>query len=446
MIDDLSAARPTQPVILSGNFWPNPRFEVGTNLDTPGGIPANWTPAGSDIAVCQVTTNIYGSPTHALALIDLNTNGYGEWDAELALSNNAAPLDVLDIQYSALYSVTNGQMRLSVLFFDAASNVLAQTDFNVSGQSTGWQTALKNSTFTLEQQQVLVPNNAVKMRIAAVSGGPDLTTGVLFIDDLSVARRLMPSTVLAGNFFPNPTFEDGSQLDNPNLGVPSGGWQQGGNNSSIDQVTTNNFVSPTHSLALLDNDANGYGEWYTFVNLAGLLSDLDAVDIQWFQIYSVTNGNMRLSFAFLDSGGNALASKDFNTSSGQSAGWAGSISASPFEQQFQRLEVPAGATQLRVNFASGGSVGVTGVMVIDDLSVRLSKPAITGGTLDSTGFTVTWNSMSSKTYTVQFSKTIGLSATWTLLTTGLTSGGLTTSYVDAANLGQSQGFYRVIQE
>jgi hypothetical protein len=446
MVDDLSVARPTQPVILTGNFWPNPRFELGTDLDATNGLPSGWVCSGSDLSVCQVTTNNYGSPRHALALIDLNTNAYAEWDSEVLLPGIAQPLDVLDLQYSELHSVTNGQMRLSALFYDTASNVVAQSDFDMSSQSAGWQGGISRSTFTLQKQQLLVPNNAARLRLALASGGDDLTTGIAVIDDLSVAKRLMPPSVLAGNFFPNPTFEDGSQLDDPALGLPSGGWQSGGNNPSINQVTTNNSVSPNHALALVDDDPNAYGEWYTFVNLAGLVTNLDAVDIQWFQIYSTTNGPMRLSFAFLDSGANVLASKDFNTASGgQSAGWNGSLSTSSFEPQFQRLEVPAGATQLRVNFASGGSLGVTGLMVIDDLSVRLSRPLITAGSIDASGFTLTWNSMSSKTYKVLFSKSVGPAATWTTLTAGLTSGGLTTSYVDTAFSGQA-GFYRVIQE
>ena len=126
-------------------------------------------------------------------------------------------------------------MRLSVLFFDANSNVLAATDFNVTGQSSGWAGAIAGSTFTLETQQVLVPANSVRMRFALVSGGPELATGVLVIDDLSAAVHFvppLPPTVLAGNFFPNPTFEEGVQLDNPTLGIPAGGWNRGGSSSS----------------------------------------------------------------------------------------------------------------------------------------------------------------------------------------------------------------------
>jgi hypothetical protein len=452
MIDDLSIALPQAPAILPGNFWPNPTFEAGTNLNQTNGTPTGWVRNGDDPTICQVTTNSYTSPTHALAVIDNETNNYGEWDADLALtSSNAVPSDLIDIQYSALYSVTNGPMRLSVLFFDVNSNVLAATDFNVTGQSGGWAGAIAGSTFTLETQQVLVPANSVRMRFSLVSGGPELATGVLVIDDLSAAVHVvppLPPTVLAGNFFPNPTFEEGVQLDNPTLGIPAGGWLRGGSSSLIDQVTTNNSTSPTHSLELLDNDPLNYGEWYMFFSLSGLVTDNDAVDIQWFQLYSITNGNMRLSFAFLDSGNNTLFSVDYNTSpNGTNAGWQGSAGPpSTFEQQFQRLAVPVGTTQLRVNFASGGASAVTGVMLIDDLSVRLSLPQITGIAPQSGGYNLTWNSMASKNYTVQFTSTLSGTPTWTPLATGISGGFPTTSYLDMASHGGNQGYYRILQQ
>ena len=448
LIDDLSVAAPPPP-LLTGNFWPNPMFEIGTNLNRTNGLPANWIASGSDTGICQITTNNYISPTHALALIDGNTNGYAEWDSDLVLSTNASPGDLLDIQYSELFSITNGPMRLTVLFFNATSNVVGQSDFTVSGQSLGWQGSIAGSTFDLQKQQVLVPNTSVRIRLSLVSGGPSLATGVFVVDNLSVARHFVPPpppTVHSGTFFPNPTFEQGAQLDNPALALPTGGWQRGGSDASIDQVTTNNSVSPTHSLSLLDNNNNGYGEWYMFVNLAGLVSDSDAVDIQWFQLYSTTNGSMRLSFAFLDTNNSTVSSMDFGAT-GQSSGWNGSVDSSTFERQFQRLEVPVGTAQLRVNFASGGASDVTGTMVVDDLSVRLSKPFITGLDLSaSPNGNLTWFSMASKTYTVQFASALGSPTVWTSLTTGLPGAGLTTSYLDIATHAGKAGFYRVIQE
>jgi hypothetical protein len=456
LIDDLSVAPALPPppptALLTNNFWPNPKFELGSNLDQTNGTPDGWVRAGTDPAICQVITNNFTSPTHALAVIDNETNNFGEWDADLVLSStNATPLQLVDIQYEALYSITNGPMRVSVLFFDAKTNLLRQTDFNLTGQSVGWQGTTASSTFSVQNQQVLVPPGSVRMRFSLVSGGTALATGVLVIDDLSVAVHPLPPTVLSGNFFPDPTFEAGILLDNSSLGIPSGGWSRGGSSPSMDLVTTNNSVSPTHALELLDNDVNNYGEWYlsSLVQLAGLAAANDVLDIQWFQLYSVTNGTMRLSIAFLSSTGNQLANTDFNTSPGNSSGWAGTVAASSFERQFHRLIVPAGAKQLRANFASGGASSVTGVFVIDDLSIRLTRPVITDVTLDSSGINLTWNSAPGKTYTVLFTSALGGINAWMPLTTNLppsSADGLTATYVDTTAPAGNQGFYWVKQE
>jgi hypothetical protein len=262
----------------------------------------------------------------------------------------------------------------------------------------------------------------------------------MVIDDLSVT--LHPPTVLAGNFFPNPTFENGDNLDNPTAALPAGNWSRGGSDGSIDQVSTVNSVSPTHSLSLVDNNASGYGEWYGYFTLSGVGTD-DVLDVQWFQLYDIADGSMRLSFRFTDAVNGELGSGvDFNAN-GQTPGWLGTLATSPFERRNERLVAPAGTAKLRVNFASGGSELVTGTMLIDDLSVRLSKPIITEYGFQPGGFNLTWDSMPSKTYTVLFGSTLGSLAP---LTTGLASGGLTTSYLDTATHAGNAGFYRVIQE
>ncbi|HVU27003.1 MAG TPA: hypothetical protein VHG71_04620 [Verrucomicrobiae bacterium] len=445
LIDDLSIATPPMPALLTNNFWPNPTFESGQNLDQTNGVPTGWVAAGDDLSICQVTTNAYSSSTHALAVIDDNDNGYAEWDADFVLGTNAGPGDTLNIQWSELYSITNGPMRVSVLFFDAQTNQLSETDANSTGNSSGWSGQITGSTLSLRNEQVMIPHGAAILRISLVSGGSESATGVYVIDDLSVARAAYPATVLSYNFFPNPTFENGVQLDNPTVAIPTGGWQRGGT-AGIDQVLTNNSVSPSHALALVDNDIANYGEWYMTINTAGYISDNDAIDIQWYQIYSVTNGNMRLSFAFLDSGGNTLAAQDFNTdSSTNSPGWTGDLASSPFQRQFQRLAVPAGTAQIRVNFASGGASTVTGVMLIDDLSIRLSLPQITGIVPQAGGYNVIWNSMASKMYSVLFSSALGTGANWSVIATNLPGTGLSTSNLDLATPG-NQGFYQVIQQ
>jgi hypothetical protein len=195
-------------------------------------------------------------------------------------------------------------------------------------------------------------------------------------------------------------------------------------------------------LALLDNNETGYGEWYGFLTLSGVVPG-DVLDLQWYQLYSVSNGGpMRLTFAFTDAGNGQLESHDFNVN-GDSPGWLGSVAGSPFERVIQRLVVPAGTVKLRVNLASGGSSTVMGLMLIDDLSVALFKPRITGLLPQVGSYELTWDSVAGKTYTVQFGSTVGSLAP---LATGLPSDGLSTTYSDTSIHTGNAGLYRVIQE
>lgn len=450
VIDDLSVALSPRADLLPGNFWVNSTFELGNSLDQTNGTPSNWNRGGGDTSIDQVITNKFTSPTHALALIDGNTNdnGYGEWYSDVSLSGNAAPGDTLNVQWFELYSLSGPEMRLSFLFFDAAEAQVGETIHFVTGgtNSPGWVSTIEDSSFTKRTATLAVPGGAVRMRAALVSGGSPTVAGIMIIDDLSVS--VVPPTVMSGNFFPNPTFELGLQMDDPLFGAPSGGWQRGGSSSSIDQVLTTNAVSPTHSLALVDNDPANYGEWYLFQNVEGLLAEGDVLDVQWFQIYDTAEGNMRLSFAFLDAENATLANRDFNVS-GQSPGWTGSPTNSSFERQLQRLVVPAGTTQMRVNFASGGSTSVTGTMLIDDLSVRVSQLMITSIMVDDTGVNLIWNSLPTKTYTVLFAEDLSDNPTWTPLQTGIAPDsvdGLTATYLDSAAHSGNHGYYRIQQE
>ena len=261
----------------------------------------------------------------------------------------------------------------------------------------------------------------------------------MVVDDVSVA--LHPVTVQAGNLFPNPSFEEGDQLDNPKAALPAGIWARGGSDGTIDQVSTARSVTASHSLAVVDNNENGYGEWYGFLTLPGIVAG-DALELQWFQLYSVTNGSMRLTFAFTDANNSQLAGHDFNVTD-QSPGWLGTIAASPFEKQNQRLVVPDGTVKLRVNLASGGSSSVTGLLLVDDLSVRIAKPDITGFAIDPEGFKLTWDGVPGRTYAVQFSANL---SSWTSIASSVPADGASTSYVDKLVHAGTYGFYRVVRE
>src|SRR5882672_9124929 len=76
--------------LLTNNFWVNPFFEIGSNLDQTDGTVSNWNRGGGDPTICQVITNNFVSSTHALAVVDANSgsSGYGEWYSDVVLSGH----------------------------------------------------------------------------------------------------------------------------------------------------------------------------------------------------------------------------------------------------------------------------------------------------------------------------------------------------------------------
>ena len=82
------------------------------------------------------------------------------------------------------------------------------------------------------------------MRVSLVSGGALSVTGTMLVDDFSVAVEPAAPTLLFGTVWPNGAFEEGANLDQPANGLPTG-WQRGGNDVTIDVVTTENSASST---------------------------------------------------------------------------------------------------------------------------------------------------------------------------------------------------------
>src|SRR5687767_4365238 len=159
-------------------------------------------------------------------------------------------------------------MRLTRLFLDLTNSVVGESHFVARSASTGWKGTIAGSTFARRNEKVAVPTGARTLRASLVSGGPATSRGVMLIDNLSVAPETNQPVVLFGNFWSNPGFEEGTDLNNPNLALPSG-WNRGGADVSIDRVITEAFTSSTHALAVVDTKTDTFGEWYQFLDLAG---------------------------------------------------------------------------------------------------------------------------------------------------------------------------------
>ncbi len=346
-----AAVAPTPPTLLFGNLSPNGSFEDGTNLDQTTGLPTGWQRGGSDAAIDVVTTENSSSSQHALAVYDNNATGYGEWYAKVDLAGRANGGDLLNFQWFELFNVAaGGEMRLTVLFRDANDVLLKEQHYLATNQSSGWNGGVACSLFTKRNEQLTVPAGATQLQVSLASGGAPEATGVMVIDDFSIAKPLPPPLILANNFWPNPTFEDGAQLDNTTAGLPTG-WNRGGSDSRGDVVFHDKATSPTHALALVDTNANGYSEWYASTSLVGIATSGASLDIQWQQAYD-TSGQMRLTVRFFDAADVDLGHSDFSVN-GQSPDWTGDLATSPFEKRNERILVPDTAARIQIGIASG---------------------------------------------------------------------------------------------
>jgi hypothetical protein len=472
LLDNLSmAVGATMPTLLFGTIWPNGAFEEGAGLDQSAtGVPTGWQRGGNDSSIDMITKQNSASSTHALAVNDTNAAGYGEWYANTDLTGRAAAGDVLNLQWFELFNVNaGGEMRVTVLFWDANNTLLGEKHYVAKGQSSGWSGDLACSTFTKRNEQLTVPAKAARMQVSLVSGGPPATTGLMVIDDFSIAKTLPPPMILAGNFWSNPTFEEGAQLDNSTAGLPAG-WNRGGSDSRGDVILHDKATSPSHALALIDTNATGYSEWYASLSLVGKASGGDSLDVQWQQVFDTT-GTMRLTILFFDLAGTVVGQNNF-TVNGQSADWSGDLATSPFEMRTERIEVPAGAERMQIGLASGGGAEVTGTIVIDDLSVAtVSSDSDGDGMLDvaeeiagtnpldpnsvlkiaaltreTTGANrVSWSSVLGKNYALEFAR-LPVSSDFVAVIGADSvpaSNGATTSYTDVTARTTGAGYYRV---
>ncbi|MEO8353234.1 MAG: PEP-CTERM sorting domain-containing protein [Chthoniobacteraceae bacterium] len=179
--------------VAADNFWPNPTFELGTDLDLPTGTPDFWNRGGDDGSILQSSTENSVSPTHSLAINKPIEGPYGEWYSDLSLVGLAVFGDTVNLHWHEIYSISGGEMRLTVRFLDAGGNG-PDNHFVVSGDSSGWAGSAAGSTFTVRDEPLVINTlDAITMRIQLVSGGGNTTTGIYLIDDLVVVPE--PSSI-----------------------------------------------------------------------------------------------------------------------------------------------------------------------------------------------------------------------------------------------------------
>ncbi len=193
--------------VPAGNFWHNPTFESGTDLNLATGTPDNWNRGGADGTILQVSTANSVSASHSLGIIKPIAGAYGEWYSDFAIAGFANAGDQLALHWHEMFSISGGEMRLTLRLLDGGGGGPNSGDhhFVVTGNSSGWVSTLADSSFTVRDElnggnagvpgPIVVAADTVYLRLQLVSGGGDSTIGSFIIDDLSVSVVPEPSSI-----------------------------------------------------------------------------------------------------------------------------------------------------------------------------------------------------------------------------------------------------------
>lgn len=186
-----------------------------------------------------------------------------------------------DKDWRILYS----HMRLVIRMLDASNNIIAATDCRVDGESAGWRENVLDSAFIPHHDQVVAPMRAAKVQLWCVSGGPEYTTGIFAVKNVSV-RVSGPDNRLSTRR--DYSCDDGLDLDQP-LGSPND-WKRDGSRPEMAQIVHLHAPQPSHALVLRDFDPDTYAAWIVPPAQCVSVRPRDLITVDWEEAHNVGCG------------------------------------------------------------------------------------------------------------------------------------------------------------
>ena len=174
-----------------------------------------------------------------------------------------------------------GEMRLNVKFLDAGNNTVSARDFNASGESLGWAGTVARSRFVRRHEALTVPGRAAWLQIELFSGGSEPTTGVMAIDDFTLAVTGQT------NHAPIQLFSSKSaewKAETTEDSLPEG-WARDGSLPSIARMASTGEAKPRYVLMVADNDPTRWGAWRTDRQIP--VTPGESLILEWSEMFSI---------------------------------------------------------------------------------------------------------------------------------------------------------------
>jgi hypothetical protein len=171
--------------VLPGNFLPNPSVELDDDLN---GIPDGWLLGGNDPSgdIWDDTRPVSGERN--LLLFDTGENNYTSWYTNVDVP---ADTDELQFRWTWAYEFTSenpgDEFRMTVAWRSAGSDI-AYDHVVVRDDQPDYLT---------EDRLFVVPDGTDALRLEFVTGGSQTETGVMYVDDISIA---VPGVAIPGDY------------------------------------------------------------------------------------------------------------------------------------------------------------------------------------------------------------------------------------------------------
>jgi signal transduction histidine kinase len=189
--------------------------------------------------------------------------------------------------YESKWNEGDGFMFLAVRFFNAAGDEINQINFQVMGESAGWDGTLKSAALTHRRETLVVPANAARASVVVSSAGPPAAVGIYVVANLVMSESSgnSSSTILLQSPF--------DQLPKSNMPVndTQAGWIRDGTHSSMAKIVQIGRDLPVKAFAIEDDDTFAHAEWRLLGQSAPPVTPGGHLVVEWNEMFSIGMGN-----------------------------------------------------------------------------------------------------------------------------------------------------------
>ena len=178
-------------------------------------------------------------------------------------------------------------MYLAIRFYNEAGDQISQTNFNVVGDSAGWNGSLKTSPLVHRRETVIVPPPASRVWVVITSAGPPDSVGIFVVANLVLSKSSakLPPVLLIQSPFDRQLDEEGDHAIPP-------GWIPDGTTPRMAKIIEIGQDPAQRAFAILDDSLTAHAEWHTTREAAPKVAPGEQLVVEWNEMYSVGIGGL----------------------------------------------------------------------------------------------------------------------------------------------------------